>query len=61
MNNMRNEMGKKYFYDGRIYIGEFTNGNINGYGTMYYPDGKIQEGKFRHQIRIVQEIIYEKI
>ena len=43
--------GKGYymFATGAVYIGEFLNGEIHGYGTCYYPNGTIYKGYWAHR------------
>jgi hypothetical protein len=36
--------GQYFWADGRMYEGDFNNGQINGYGKMTHPDGSIKEG-----------------
>jgi hypothetical protein len=32
------------YRDGRQYVGQFRDGQMNGTGKMTYPDGKVEEG-----------------
>jgi len=33
--------------DGRQYVGQFRDGQMNGTGKMTYPNGKVEEGSWR--------------
>jgi hypothetical protein len=34
--------------DGRVYTGQFRNGEMDGRGKMTWPDGKVQDGSWQH-------------
>ena len=38
--------GKFTWTDGKIYIGEFRNGQLHGRGTIYYPNGQKASGEW---------------
>lgn len=33
--------------DGRMYMGRFRNGKMDGQGKMTYPDGHVEEGQWK--------------
>lgn len=40
--------GSFKWYDGKIYEGEFSNGQLHGNGVMYYPNGQMAKGAWHH-------------
>ena len=36
--------GTMIWPDGRKYVGQFWDGQMEGQGTMTYPDGKVEDG-----------------
>ena len=42
----RNGKGQFKSSDGRVYVGDFTAGMLDGVGKLTYPDGTVYQGGF---------------
>lgn len=44
-------MGKYKFLDGREYVGEWKDNNMNGRGVCTWPDGRSYDGEYQNDMR----------
>ncbi|MBE8398834.1 hypothetical protein [Leptospira borgpetersenii] len=57
----KNGFGSKIYWDGKKYIGQWKNGEENGYGILVAKDQKIlYSGKWKEGKQISKESIFKK-
>ena len=49
-NGVKSGYGKYKFHDGKEYVGDFVNNQLDGFGTMDYPEG-YYEGYWKNNQR----------
>lgn len=47
LNDQIQGFGKKHYFSGAYFIGNFFDGLEEGFGTLFYADGRIYEGEFK--------------